>query len=137
MAYTALKPCRFAGRDYMVGESVPDEAIRPGAAKDLVKMQVIAPQADIIEPVRVIEPAEKTISIAVPDEEGGTEWLPLTQDDLQNVFDVLIGTTAQAEPIIENMESNWALYLLNLADSRKSVKQAAKDRAKALNEGEE
>lgn len=141
MAYTALKPCRFSGRDYMVGESVPDEEIRPGAAVDLVKMQVIAPQAaDVLEAVKE-ESETKAIGIAVPDEEGGTEWLPLTQDDLQNVFDVLIGTTAQAEPIISKMDNSCALHLLNLADARKSVKQAAKDRAKELypepNEGEE
>lgn len=42
MAYTALKPCRFAGQSFRIGESVPVEVIQPGAAKSLVKMGVIA-----------------------------------------------------------------------------------------------
>ena len=138
MAYTALKPCRFAGRDYLVGESVPDEVIRPGAEKDLVKMNVLAPQPDTI----VADETDETdgpfcASIAVVNSNGDTVYLPVTESDLQAIFDVLTGTASLADPIIATMDNEYALYLLSLSDNRKSIKQAAKDRARELtNEGE-
>ena len=33
MAYTALKPCGFAGQKFKIGETIPEELILPGAAK--------------------------------------------------------------------------------------------------------
>ena len=134
MAYTALKPCRFAGRDYMVGESVPDEVIRPGAVTDLVKMGVLAQQGEGPLTAEKVEPF--CASIAVVNDGGDTVYLPLTESDLQAVFDVLTGTAAVAEPIINTMDNEYALYLLSLADGRKGIKQAAKDRARDVLEGD-
>ena len=34
MAYVALKPCKFAGQIFKIGERVPEEAILPGAASN-------------------------------------------------------------------------------------------------------
>ena len=38
MSYRAIKPCRFAGRDFRVGEIVPEALLAPGAKKRLLSM---------------------------------------------------------------------------------------------------
>lgn len=145
MAYVAIKPCKFAGQSFRIGEVVPAVVIQPGAAKNLVKMGIIAEQDG--------EPIESTIETAgikeealLPDakvvihaEEGDME-LNLTQEGLQAIFDVLTANVSNAEPIINEMTDEDALILLHVSDSRKSVRELAETRAKALSavqEGEE
>jgi hypothetical protein len=43
MDYTALKPCRFGGNAYRIGETVPGEAVASSMAKRLTAGGVIAP----------------------------------------------------------------------------------------------
>jgi stringent starvation protein B len=45
MDYTALKPCRFGGNAYRIGETVPGEAVASSMAKRLTAGGVIAPLA--------------------------------------------------------------------------------------------
>lgn len=134
MAYVALKPCCFAGIRFKIGDTVPDEVIHPGTAKNLVKMNVIATQGQ--EPVEVITiPAESKIQINVRVEEGNMP-LEVTEDGLQAIFDVLCGNVSEAESVIERMTDSEALILLHISDSRKSIKEAAEARAKALDKAE-
>lgn len=145
MAFIAVKPCKFAGQRFRIGEEIPADVIQPGAAKNLIKMGVIAKR----ENVEFYETAElDTIEegIRMPDaeiiihaEEGDMPLNPTTEG-LQAIFDVLTSNVSDAEPIIKEMTDGDALILLHLADSRKSIKELAETRAKALNapqEGEE
>lgn len=143
MAFTAVKPCKFAGQRFRIGEEVPAGVIQPGAAKSLIKMGILAEREgeqmpetqDTIEN-GIVEP---DVPIIVHAEEGDMPLDP-TPEGLQAIFDVLTSNVSGAEPIIKEMTDEDALILLHLSDSRKSIKELAETRAKALNapqEGEE
>ena len=137
MAYVAVKPCRFAGQSFRIGEIVPVDALQPGAAKNLVKMGVIAEgEPDVAKPTGEPELVDETaIRINIHDMP-----LDVTADGLQAIFDVLSSTASEAEKTIQEMTDEDALILLNACDSRKSIKSLTEERAKALlaePEGEE
>ena len=136
MSYIALKPCTFAGQKFKIGESVPSEYILPGAAKNLVKMQIISP-ADGVSVAPNIPSAKSPnsaspIAVTIHADEGDMP-LELTDIGLQQIFDILTTNVEEAEKIIEAMEDGDALILLHVVDGRKGVKTAAEERAKALN----
>lgn len=138
MAYVALKPCCFAGQRFKVGEDVPEELILPGAAKNLVKMGVIAKQAEITNAQvdqQVNEPQiiPAAIELYIHAEEGDVLVEP-TNEGLQAIFDVLNSNVEKAEPIIQQMNDGDALILLHVTDNRKSIKEAAEARAKEISE---
>lgn len=139
MAYVALKPCRFAGQSFKIGEIVPVDALQPGAAKNLVRMGVIAESEEAAAPKPTAEEPELVDEIAI---RINIHDMPLdvTVDGLQAIFDVLTSTASEAENIIQEMTDEDALILLNASDSRKSIKSLTEERAKALlkkPEGEE
>lgn len=136
MAYTALRPCCFAGEKFTVGQSVPAELIRPGAADALVKMGVIALRSGEIQVSKPMPTPVETVTITVHAEEGDMA-LNLSVEALQSVIDVLAGAANQAEGIIEGMTEDDALILLHCIDSRKTVMVAAEARGKALSEARE
>lgn len=138
MEYVALKYTRFGGQDFKVGETIPEELVDPVAAEALKKAHVIVVKGSEEAPkAQEAAPAVSTITINVHAEEGDLP-LDLTQEGLQAFVDVLTSKAADAETIIAKMTDSDALILLDIADSRKSIKQAAKDRALAINEaGEE
>ena len=134
MAYIAIKPCKFAGQTFRIGDEVPADVIQPGAAKNLVKMGIIAPQdggkpAPTIEYIR--DPTPIRVNIPVRD---GRLNLNLTAEGLQAIFDVLTATISEAEPVIREITDSDALILLHESDPRKSIKELVETRAKALNE---
>lgn len=42
MVFVALKPCRFGGTDYLIGDTIPGDAVLPTRAKALQQMGIIA-----------------------------------------------------------------------------------------------
>ncbi len=52
MAFTALKPCNFAGTQFKIGDTIPDGMVLPEMAPRLIKMGKIAetPKASAPEP---------------------------------------------------------------------------------------
>lgn len=137
MAYVAMKPCRFAGRNFRIGESIPDELVHPGAAKNLLKMGVIAAQETEGAPAAAGQTMSGgDIEVLIRAEEGDMP-LALTAAGLQSFVDVLTSKVGEAETIIKEMTDGDALILLHIADSRKSIKEAAEERAKELNAPQE
>lgn len=142
MPYVALKPCSFAGNSYRVGEAVPEEVILPGAAKNLITMGVLATHKDTDTPNTSPAPA---VPATIPIMMHGLEYdgmkgdvkLDITPEGMQQVFDVLTGSTTDAEPIIDAMTDTQALLLLNLTDKRKTVQAATAARGEALSGTEE
>lgn len=138
MTYIALKPCSFAGLNYRIGESVPDVVLHPGAIKSLVKMGVIAEgvnKPEEITPISESAPVE-TCTITVNTDAGETA-LVITTGGIQDIFTVLTGKVEEAEAVINGMTEGDALFLLHMADGRKSIKAAAEARAKAIEEAGE
>lgn len=139
MAYVALKPCRFAGQAFKIGEEIPAGIIQQGAAKNLLKMQVIAKRAEATSIDEIQEETQQgpvnTAKVVIHADEGDMP-LELTAEGLQAVFDALNTNVEGAEKIVDAMTDGDALILLHLTDGRKTVKAAAEIRAKALNGAE-
>lgn len=131
MAYVALKPCKFAGQSFKIGESVPAELIQPGAAMNLVKMGIIAEAGEELIAAGTETTIEAPISVSIHTKEGDLELNPKAEG-LQAVFDAMTATISEAEGIIKKIKDEDALILLNAADSRKSIKAYTEERAKAL-----
>lgn len=136
MAYTALKPCSFAGLNYRIGETVPEAVLLPGAIKSLIKMGVIGASDDSQPAGGTTKPAEgdertTVVTIHVPVDEGTLE-LVATAEALQDIFTALCSNVSDADKVVKRMTDADALVLLSLADNRKSIKAAAEERAKAL-----
>lgn len=129
MKLIARQPCSFGGKKFYIGDEVPAELVLDAKAQE--KKNVLA----ICEETRLEVPAP-AITVNVHAEEGDMP-LELTGEGLQAIFDVLNGTADEAADIIEDMTDGDALILLHVTDKRKSVKEAAEARAKALNAGEQ
>ena len=137
MAYTALKPCKFAGQGFRVGEIVPDELVHPGAGKNLIKAGVLATlESQQTHEVKTAPVSPEIVSVAVKTDEG-TITLDVTAEGVQEIVSVLTSKVSDTEKVIDNMTDNDALILLHLCDSRKAIKEAAETRAKKLSESGE
>lgn len=127
MAYIALKPCKFAGQRFKINDAVPGELIHPGAAKNLVKMQILA-LADGLDGA----PVKTAGNISAHKITVGDMSLELTSEGLQHVFDALTSNVEGAEKVVGEMTDGDALILLHMSDGRKSIKAAAEAKAKEL-----
>ena len=62
----------------------------------------------------------------------GDMMIPLSRDEIVEIFDVLQGGAEEAKSVIEFMESPECLLLLEAVETRKAVQAAIKERCKAL-----
>lgn len=132
MRLIAKKPCSFGGKKFYIGEEIPREYVLDPKTQEKMGVLTIVniegePDGDF-QPIVIPDP---TFSILV-NTENGTMDLEPTDEGIQDIFNVLIGKAADAEAIINQMDDADALILLHLSDSRKSVKELAEARAKAL-----
>lgn len=127
----AKKPCSFGGKKFFIGDEIPPEYVaNPSAQEKLGTIAIVAVDAESGEREVVVIP-EPSISIVVRND-GKDMILEPTTEGIQDVFNVLISKAADAEPIINQMKDDDALILLHLADSRKTIKEAAEVRAKEI-----
>lgn len=133
MRLIAKKPCSFGGKKFYIGDEIPAKFVKDPAEQE--KLGALVQIKDAQEAQAPVA-AGQTITVNVHADEGDMP-LDLTADGLQAIFDVLTATVPEAEPIIEGMSDSDALILLHVVDDRKTVKEAAKARAKALIEGQE
>ncbi len=131
MTYIALKPCRFAGQDFRIGDLIQGDLIHPGQVENLVNMKKIAKANDEAETANPIVIPAPAFNIAVKVEDGDLMLEP-TEEGIQDIFSVLTSKATEAEEIVKTMTDADALILLHMSDSRKTIKAAAEERAKAL-----
>ena len=130
-----MKPCSFGGNQYYIGDEIPAEYVAsPAAQEKLGTLKVVGVGAEEDEQETVVIPAS-SLAIIVQNE-GKEMVLEPSAKGIQDIFNVLTSTVSEAEPIINQMDDGDALILLHLADSRKSIKEAAEGRATEL-EGEQ
>ena len=132
MKLIAKKPCSFGGERFYIGDEIPVELVKAPASQE--KMGTLAIVNDDANTTAAMNPAGvcNVMTVVIHAEEGDLP-LELTQEGLQNVLDILTSNTEDAEPIVKNMTDGDALIFLDIADSRKTIKNAAKARAQALN----
>lgn len=133
MRLIAQKPCSFGGKQFFIGDEIPEEYVLDPKAQEMmgILVQVSAQGAHSAESTPL-----ETVTITVRSEEENIP-LDVTADGIQAVFDALTGNVDDAKATIEQMTDGDALILLHSTDSRKSVQTAAENRAKELNEGEQ
>ena len=124
MKLIARKPCGFGGKKFYIGDEIPAEyVLEPKLQEKMGVLAIVKDEAAAPDPVESAESMEVVIHA-----KEGDMPLNLTQDGLQAVVDVLTSKAADAKPVIEQMTDGDAL----IADSRKEIKTAAENRAKAM-----
>lgn len=137
MKLIARKPCSFAGNKFYIGDEIPAKLVLNPQAQE--RRGILAIVADNAAPAPATEVARNevdTMTVVIQTKEGDLP-LNLTQEGLQAVVNALTVKPADAAAIIEKMEDGDALILLHIVDVRKAVKEAAEERAKALNADED
>lgn len=125
MKLIAKRPCSFGGKKFYIGDVIPAALVLDPKAHEqygtitIVEEEAAAPVA--------------SLPVVVHANEGDLP-LTLTAESLQAVVDVMTATADDAAALIKQMEDRDALALLYFADSRKTVKQAAEARARAVDE---
>lgn len=138
MTYVAVKPCKLKGQAFKIGETIPADALEPGAAKNLIKMGIIASKDSTEEPTIPKAEPEEFIEVDIDTKEGKLN-LKLTKKGLQDYVDVMTSKVEPAEAIVKEMTDTDALIMLDISETRKTIKEAAKARALQISqeEGEE
>lgn len=128
--YIAKKPCSFAGRDFLIGDPVPEELVLKSRVPNLIK-------TGVLEEITV-EAQEGVVKFTIPVHAvEGDLSLELNNEEMVQVFDVLQASVEDARIVIDGITSNDVLILLDVSDSRKAVKKLVKDRANVLFPSEE
>lgn len=134
MKLIAKIPCDF-GKRYYIGDEIPVEAVLdPKAQEKRGVLTIVNDEVGTTPPaVDLGDPAgDRSVMAVIIHAKEGDLPLELTQEGLQAVVDILTSNTEDAEPIVMQMTDGDALIFLDIADSRKTIKNAAKARAQAL-----
>lgn len=127
--YIAQKPVKFSGRDFLVGDEIPEELVDRTKVPQLIKQRIIA------EATKEAEACVGVVKFAIPVRAAeGDLILELDNDALVSVTDVLQGTATEAESIISGITSMDALILIDACDHRKGVQNLAEERAASIKE---
>lgn len=130
MKLIAKQPCSFGGKRFYIGDEIPVELVQePKTQEKFGKLTIVN---DAAEPG-----GDATVVHLVIHGKDGDIALDLAPESIQTVMDVLTANAEDAEKLIKNIDSDDLLFLVNAADSRKTVQAAAKARAQALMEAQE
>ena len=131
MKLIARKPCSFGGEKFYIGDEIPAEyVLNPKEQEKLGVIAIVNGDGCDLHEGSVIVP-DVTLSILVHTEDGDMNLEP-TDEGIQDVFTVLIGTAEGAKSVISQMTDSDALMLLHMADKRTTVQTMAKERGKEL-----
>lgn len=139
MAYIALKPCRFDGVNYYIGDAIPTEAFDKASLTRLVSLGYVVDAGQSTEnrtemradnPQNYAHPVE---NVDIPVIDGETvNTIPVSVSSLTDFF---VGMQKSAGDVVELVEAETRTDLLNLlkyVDTRKTVKAAAEKRLAEL-----
>lgn len=135
--YIALKPITLSGVDYAAGDSIPADAVLPSRVPALIRTKSIAHINE--RPAEAQETPQNDandfggVNLPIQTENGVLE-LPASGEDIVKAVELLQMNADDAIQAIKEIESDSVLIIMDACDSRKTVKAAAKARAKELNE---
>lgn len=138
MSYICRKTLTISGVLYNPGDIIEDGVILPDRIRSLKTIGMISEMGDYSD-IPVAKPSvvsvsedTNTIDISVKVEKGNIE-LPMTADEIKKVFSVLQMNNTDSINSIKEIESENVLILIHAIDGRKSVQNAAKERAGIIN----
>lgn len=136
MKLFAKKPCSFNGNKFFIGEEIPAELVLDAKQQEMMGVITIADDDSAVE----CTPHTGVVTFGVPVHSAdGDISLSVTNDELTVFTDILqIGVKTAEEKqkisdMVQNINSEDLLIMLSALDGRKFVKEAAEERAKALN----
>ena len=138
MSYICRKTLTISGVLYNPGDIIEDGVILPDRIRSLKTIGMISEMGDYSDipaakPLVVpVSEDTNTIDISVKVEKGNIE-LPMTAEEIKKVFSVLQMNNTDSVNSIKDIESENVLILIHAIDSRKSVQNAAKERAGIIN----
>lgn len=138
MKLFAKKPCTFNGKRFTIGAEIPLEFVADPKKQERLGVVAIADSNDIPLEECVAQVGIVKFDIPIHAEEGDL-ILCVTNEELTVFTDILqIGVKTAEEKqkisdIVQKVESEDLLIMLSALDGRKFVKEAAEERAAALN----
>ena len=129
MKLIAKQPCSFGGKRFFIGDEIPVELVQEPATQEKYGKLAIVNDNAVTEPG-----GNATVVHLVIRGKDGDVALDLTPESIQSVMDVLTADADNAAKLVKEITSDDILFLVNAADSRKTVQAAAKARAQALAE---
>lgn len=132
MKYKALKPFPMSGKKYLIDDIVDVSTLTDTQIARLIKKKFIV---DIGEEAVTAELESTLIAIPVIDKDE-TFAVSLSEQDIVDVFTALQLSAEKAIEMIAEINAENTLILIHKLDDRKTVKEAAKNRATALAEAE-
>lgn len=130
MKLIAKMPCSFGGKRFYIGDEIPAELVQEPVTQE--KYGVLTIINDAAAPAEHGGEAAM-VHLVIPGKDGDVA-LDLTPESIQSVMDVLTANADDAVELVKQITSDDILFLVNAADSRKTVQAAAKARAQALAE---
>lgn len=135
MKLIAKKPCSFGGKKFYIGDEIPGEFVLNPREREQAGVLTIVNDAAAPAAIDPAEPGgDATVVHLVIHGNDGDVALDLDAESIQTVMDVLTANAEDAAERIKQIDSDDLLFLVNAADSRKTVQAAAKARAQALAE---
>ena len=129
MKLIAKQPCSFGGKRFYIGDEIPVELVQEPATQEKYGKLAIVNDNTVTEPG-----GDATVVHLVIPGQDGTVALDLAPESIPSVMDVLTANAEDAADLVKQITSDDILFLVNAADSRKTVQAAAKARALALAE---
>jgi hypothetical protein len=138
MSYICRKTLTISGVLYNPGDIIEDGVILPDRIRSLKTIGMISEMGDYSDipatkpSVVSVSEYTNTIDISIKVEKGNIE-LPMTAEEINKVFSVLQMNNTDSVNSIKEIESENVLILIHATDGRKSVQNAAKERAGIIN----
>ena len=129
--FIALKPCKFAGQTFLAGETIPDKLVHPSAVRRLKNQRFIVVPDEQKEVVEVPVEVKQLFTVPILADEGELS-VELEPEELKTLFIVLQNNADKAGKLVAEQVNTDLLLCIHALDSRKTVKEAAKEKATAL-----
>ena len=138
MNYICQKNLTLFGTAYQPGDIIPEEAVLGSRVRSLMTCGYIMEQPDDApSDVAVLASADETAEndmVLVPIQQGASDELvvPISKDDAALIFCLMQENAEKAIWEINEINDENVLIVIHATDGRKSVKNAAKERASTL-----
>ncbi len=127
MTLIAKRPCSFGGRSFFIDDTVPSGMVTDPALQE--KLGVIS----IVEKGGTdTEDMDFTLPITVHVDKNRDIDISLSGDEIRQVFSILQMTAEDSIRAVADIRSEDVLILIHASDSRKTIKNAAKEQADKL-----
>lgn len=137
MRMIANKPCSFGGERFYIGDEIPENLVADARTQEKYGVITIVNDDTRVPDGRSGTPFAREYDSVVPitvksTADGQYAAIPVRPEEIQQVFSILQMGAEDGARAVADVESENVLILLHAADSRKTIKNAAKEQADKL-----